>query len=200
MRIIVIGATGTIGQEVVKQLSPDHDIVKVGNRRGDYQVDLALRQSIEKLFAEVGAFDAVVSAAGVAKFGSLDELSDEDFALGLANKLMGQANLVRIGRRVVREGGSITLTSGVLSREPIPGSAAMAMVNGALESFVRAAAFDLQRGVRVNVVSPLFVKESMEAMGMDSATGMSAADTARAYKEAVEGRRNGEVLDVREFV
>lgn len=200
MRIMVIGATGTIGREVVKLLAPAHDIVKVGNRRGDYCVDLGARPSIEKLFAEVGTVDAVVSVAGTAKFGSLDELSDEDYMLGLTNKLMGQVNLVRIGRRLVRDNGSLTLTSGILSREPMPGTAAIAMVNGALESFVRAAALEMQRGLRVNVVSPIFVKETMQAMGMDTAGGMSAARTARAYKEAVEGVRNGEVLDARAFV
>lgn len=199
MKIIVIGATGTIGREVVKLLAPAHEIVEVGNQRGDLQVDLASRGSIERLLAEAGTFDALVSAAGLARFGSLDELSDEDYMLGLSNKLMGQVNVVRIGRRLVRDNGSITLTSGVLSREPIPGSAAIAMVNGALESFVRAAALEMQRGVRVNAVSPIFVKETMEAMRMDSAGGMSAAATAHAYKEAVEGQRNGEVLDVRDF-
>ena len=95
MKIIVIGATGTIGRAVVYLLAPHHDIVKVGFKSGDLQVDIASKDSIRKLFQSVDSFDAVVSAAGMATFGSLDELGDEDYMLGLSNKLMGQINPVR---------------------------------------------------------------------------------------------------------
>ena len=199
MRIIVIGATGTIGKGVVKVLAPAHEIVKVGYRDGDFQVDLGSKDSIDGLFQEVGSFEAVVSTAGVAKFGSLDELTDEDFMLALTNKLMGQINLVRIGRKYIRDSGSFTLTSGMLSQHPTPDSSSVSMANAGLEGFVRAAALEMQRGIRVNAVSPVFVKETMEAMGMDSSGGMPAEKVALAYKESVEGQRNGEVLDVRDF-
>ena len=200
MKIIVIGATGTIGQAVVDLLAPHHDIVKVGFKSGDLQVDIASKGSIRKLFQSFGRFDAVVSAAGLATFGSLDQLSDEDYMLGLSNKLMGQVNLVREGQKHINDNGSFTLTSGVLSQDPMPGSASISMVNAGLEGFVRAAALEVKRGIRVNVVSPIWVKETMEAMGMDTSEGMSAVQTALAYKESVEGKRNGEVLDVRLFV
>ncbi len=199
MRIIVIGATGTIGKAVIKALAPHHQLVKVAYRGGDYRVDLASKDSIEDLFRQVGSFDAVVSTAGVAKFGSLDELTDDDYMLALTNKLMGQVNLVRTGRKYINENGSFTLTSGMLSYHPIPGSSSISMANAGLEGFIRAAAMEMMRGVRVNVVSPVFVKETMEAMGLDSSHGMSAEKVALAYKESVEGKRNGEVLDVREF-
>ena len=200
MKIIVIGATGTIGRAVVDLLASYHDIVKVGFKSGDLQVDIASIDSIHKLFQNVGRFDAVVSAAGLAAFGSLDELGDEDYMLGFVNKLMGQVNLVREGQKHISDNGSFTLTSGVLSQNPMPGSASISMVNAGLEGFVRAAALEVKRGIRVNVVSPIWVKETMEAMGMDSSEGMSAVQTALAYKESVEGLRNGEVLDVRHFV
>lgn len=200
MKIIAIGATGTIGRAVVDLLAPYHDIVKVGFKSGDLQVDIASKDSIRKLFQSVGSFDAVVSAAGLATFGSLDELGDEDYMLGLSNKLMGQVNLVREGQKHINDNGSFTLTSGVLSQNPMPGSASISMVNAGLEGFVRAAALEVKRGIRVNVVSPIWVKETMEAMGMDTSDGMSAVQTALAYKESVEGKRNGEVLDVRHFV
>ena len=200
MKIVIIGATGTIGRAVVDLLAPYHDIVKVGFKSGDLQVDIASKDSIRKLFQNVGSFDAVVSAAGLATFGSFDELGDEDYMLGLVNKLMGQVNLVREGQKHISDNGSFTLTSGVLSQSPMPGSASISMVNAGIEGFVRAAALEVKRGIRVNVVSPIWVKETMEAMGMDSLEGMSAVQTARAYKESVEGLRNGEVLDVRHFV
>jgi NAD(P)-dependent dehydrogenase (short-subunit alcohol dehydrogenase family) len=199
MKIIVVGATGTIGKEVVKVLEGDHEIVKVGHRGGDFKVDIASTESIEKLFNNIGSFDAVISTAGLAKFGGLDELTQDDYLLALTNKLMGQVNLFLIGHRYINKNGSFTLTSGVLSQEPVKGSASISMVNAGLEGFVRAAVLEIGDGIRLNVVSPVFVKETMEAMGMDSTHGMPAAKVALAYKESVESLRNGEILDVRKF-
>lgn len=200
MKIIVIGATGTIGSRVAELLGSDHDVIKVGHKSGDFRVDISSKDSIAKLFKDVGPFDAVVCAAGLAKFGKIDELSDEDYMLGLSSKLMGQVNLVRVGRNLINDNGSFTLTSGVLSQQPMVGSSSISLVNAGIEGFVRAAALEMQRGMRVNAVSPVWVKETMEAMGMDSSSGMPAGKVAFAYKESVEGKRTGEVLDVRDFV
>ncbi len=199
MKVMVIGATGTIGRAVVDKLSARHEIVKVGHKSGDYRVDIGSADSIKKLYEAIGPVDAVVSAAGLAKFAPLDQLTDEDFLLSVNNKLMGQVNLVRIGCRYVRDNGSFTVTSGVLSREPMKGSAAISLVNAGLDGFVRAATIELPRGMRVNAVSPVWVKETLKALGMDSATGMPAQQVALAYVESVEGTRNGEVLDARSF-
>ncbi len=196
MKIIVVGGTGTIGREVVKLLSSSHEIVTVGYDDGDLQVDIASKDAIEGLFREVGSFDAVISATGVAKFGTIEELSDEDYMFGLTHKLMGQVNLVRVGLNYINDHGSFTLTTGV-SQEPRPGSSAVTMANAAVEGFVRAAALELQRGVRVNAVSPGSVKETLEAKGKDSSHGIAAATVALSYKESVEGDRNGELFDAR---
>lgn len=199
MRVIVIGATGTIGQAVTGALAIRHDVVRVGHTRGDYQVDLASSDSINRLFDAVAPFDAVVCAAGLARFGSLDKLSDEDFQFSLSHKLMGQVNLVRLGVRHIRDHGCFTLTSGVLAQEPMPGSSAISLVNAGLEGFARAAALDMSHGIRINIVSPPWVKETLEAMGRDSSAGMPAAGVAAAYVESLESKRNGEVLDARRF-
>ena len=200
MKIIIIGATGTIGSAVTDLLAPEHDIVKVGFSGGDFKVDIASKDSIRKLFQDVGNFDAVISTAGLAKFDNFDSLEDEDYLLGLTNKLMGQVNLVRVGLNHINDNGSFTLTSGVLSQYPMPGSASISMVNAGLEGFVRAAALETQRGIRVNAVSPVWVVETLIALGMDTSDGMPAAQVALAYKESVEGQRSGEILDVRNFV
>jgi NAD(P)-dependent dehydrogenase (short-subunit alcohol dehydrogenase family) len=199
MRVALIGATGTIGQAVAEALAGGHDVVKVGYTHGDYHVDLSAPDSIRLLFHEMGKVDAVVSAAGNARFKPLAELGDDDFRFSLENKLMGQVNLLRIGMAHVRDGGSFTLTSGVLSTQPMPGSAAISLVNAGLEGFARAAALEAPRGIRVNVVSPPWVSETLKAMGRDPADGTPAADVARAYVESVAGKRTGEVLDAREF-
>ena len=199
MRVIVVGATGTIGRAVRDDLAERHEVVGVRRSEGDLRVDIASRASIETFYERVGEFDAVVCCAGSASFGGLADLSDDEFALGLESKLMGQINLVRSGLARVRDGGSFTLTSGVLFDEPIPGSAALALVNGGLVGFVRASSLEMPRGVRINVVSPPWVAETLVALGRDPSTGMPAERVARSYREAVEGTRNGEMIDSREF-
>jgi NAD(P)-dependent dehydrogenase (short-subunit alcohol dehydrogenase family) len=199
MKILLIGASGTIGQAVEKALSARHQVVRVGRTKGDFQVDIASTESIKLLFERTAPFDALVCAAGVARFAALEKLTDEDFAFSLANKLMGQVNLVRLGSKHIRDRGSFTLTSGVLASEPMPGSAAISLVNAGLEGFVRAAALELPRGIRVNVVSPPWVSETLKSMGKDAAAGMPAEQVAAAYVAAVEGRQTGQVVSARDF-
>ncbi len=200
MRIVIIGATGTIGKEVVKVLARKHQLVRVGRQSGDFQVDSTSKASLEQLFPKLDPFDAVICTAGEARAGRLADLTDEDFMVSLTNKLMGQVNVVRVGCDYINKNGSFTLTSGVLSREPLPGMAAISMVNAAVEGFVRAAAQDLERGLRINAVSPLWATESLAAPGLDARPKMPAAQFMPAYQESVEGHRTGEVLDVRDFV
>lgn len=199
MNVMVIGATGTIGRAIVERLRARHEVIEVGHKGGDFRVDISSRDSIRTLYEAVGPVDAVVSAAGLAKFAPLDQLTDEDFLMSLNNKLMGQVNLIRLGCRYLNDNGSFTVTSGVLSREPMKGSAAISLVNAGIDGFVRAAALEVPRGLRVNAVSPVWVKETLQALGMDSSSGMPAQQVALAYVESVEGKRNGEVLDTRVF-
>ncbi len=199
MKIMIIGATGTIGTAVSDLLADGNDIVQVGYSDGDFKVDLGSKPSIVALFDAVGPVDAVISTACLADFGSLASLDDAAFDLALSNKLMGQINLIRIGAEKLNKNGSITLTSGILARQPMPGSSVISMANGALDAFVKAAALEVSNGVRVNTVAPAFVKETMEMMGMDPTPGLSAADTAKAYKQAVEGDANGMTLDAPDY-
>lgn len=200
MRIILIGGAGTIGREVARALQGSHEVVTAGRKSGDLQVDIVSPESIEAMYRRSGSFDAVISAAGEARFGPLDDLGDDDFLFSFRNKLMGQANLVRIGRNYINDNGSFTLTSGILAREPMPGSSAVSMVNAGLEGFARAAQLELERGVRVNVVSPVWVQETLLAMGRTTAEGMPAALVARAYVASVTGTMKGAVLDVNDYV
>lgn len=201
MKVILIGASGTIGSAIDDALSGDHDVVRVGRTSGDMHADLADPDSLRALFDDTAPFDAVVCAAGGAAFDPLSELSDEDFAFSLRSKLMGQVNLVRFGLPHIskRETSSFTLVSGILSTNPMPGSAAVSMVNGGIEGFVRAAALDAPDGVRVNAVSPPWVSETLEAMGEDPADGLPAAVVAQAYVDSVEGEATGQVLDARDY-
>lgn len=198
MKVIVIGATGTIGRAVADALATEHEVVRA-SRQGDVTVDIEDPRSIEALFRRVEDVDAVVSCAGNARFVPLLQLSDDDIAYSLKSKLLGQVELIRQALQHVREGGSVTVTSGVLAQRPMPGGAAISMVNAGLEGFVRGAAAEAPRGVRVNVVSPPWVSETLVALKMDPANGLPAATVARAYVAAVTGRSNGETLDPAAF-
>jgi NAD(P)-dependent dehydrogenase (short-subunit alcohol dehydrogenase family) len=195
MRILVVGATGTIGRRVVEALRDGNDIVPVSHSHTPITVDFGNPVSIHAMYRAVGRVDAVVSAAGKAKFAPLDALTDEDLAFTLGNKLMGQVNLVRFGVGQISDGGSFTLTAGFLARSPMPGATAISLANAGLEGFVRGAALDLPRGIRVNVVSSPWVTETLEALHRDPSSGLPAAVVARAYVRSVTGTETGLVLE-----
>lgn len=199
MRVVVVGASGTIGRAVVEALRARHEVIGVSRTHGQYNLDIVSPESIRRLYDQIGRFDALIAAAGDARFGPLETLTDADFQLGLSSKLMGQLNLVRLGLAHVERAGSFTLTSGVLASEPTPGSSAISLVNAGIEAFARAAALELPRGIRINVVSPPWVSETLVAMGRDPGGGLPAARVAAAYVESIEGRRTGEILDARRF-
>ncbi len=196
MKVVVVGATGTIGKAVAALLESRHEVVRA-SRRGAVRVDLEDAASLEALFASVKDVDAVVSCAGSAAFKPLAQLAAPDFQVGLRSKLMGQVNLVLVAIEHLRDGGSITLTGGVLAHEPMPGGAAISLVNAALEGFVRGASIELPRGLRVNLVSPPWITETLQALKMDPSPGIPAAACARAYAAAVEGKGQGETIDAR---
>jgi NAD(P)-dependent dehydrogenase (short-subunit alcohol dehydrogenase family) len=196
MKILVIGATGTIGDPVAQALEVRHEVLRASHTRSGLTVDLADPESIKRLYAKCGRVDAVVSVAGQAAFRPLLALTDSDFALGLTNKLMGQINLVRFGVDNLTDGGSFTLTSGILSRQPMPGGAAISPVNAGIEGFARAAAIELPRGLRINAVSPGWVTETLIAFKMDPSIGIPARQVAQTYVAAVEGNMTGQVLEI----
>jgi NAD(P)-dependent dehydrogenase (short-subunit alcohol dehydrogenase family) len=195
MRILVVGATGTIGRAVVAALQGQHEILAAARKDTPLRVDITDRDSIRAMYRDLGRVDAVVSAAGESKWAPLSKLSDDDFAVSLRNKLMGQVDLVRLGFDHVQDGGSFTITSGTLSRHPAPGSAAITMVNCALEGFARAAALEAPRGIRVNAVSPPWVTDTLVQFGMDPSTGWTPERVASLYVRAVTGTASGAILE-----
>lgn len=196
MKIIVIGATGTIGSALVTALRGRHEVIEVSHKKAAHTVDLIDPESIRALYRKIGKVDAVVSAAGSGKFAPLEKLSDDDFRFSLSHKLMGQVNVIRYGFEFVNDGGSITVTSGVLAQQPMKGSGAISLVNAGLEGFTRAAALEAPRNIRVNCISPPWVSETLKAMGQDPSGGAPANVVAQSYIRAIEGRETGQVLAV----
>ncbi|WP_421226353.1 short chain dehydrogenase [Aeromonas jandaei] len=206
LKIIVVGGTGILGSEVVKLLSEQHEVIPVGYTGGDYTVDISNVNSINSMFEEIGSFDALISTVGNTHFGPFDKMTEANFRLGLDHKLMGQINLVRIGYKFIRDNGSFTLTSGMVSGdEPIRGGVSNAMTHGALEGFVRSAALELSRGIRMNIVCMTIVDETMawaKEHAPDLADAFSgyepipASRPALAFRKSVEGIQNGRVYKV----
>ena len=198
MKILLIGASGTVGSAVKAELAQRHDVISIGRNSGDFQVDISDSASIRKLFEQTGRFDALICAAGSVTFAPLGEMSEKDFALGLQNKLMGQVNLLLIGREFANDGASFTFTSGVINREPIRTGSSAALVNAALDGFVKAAAIELPRGLRVNSVSPTVLEEAMDhyAPFFRGFKPVPAAEVALAYAKSVEGLHTGQTYQV----
>jgi NAD(P)-dependent dehydrogenase (short-subunit alcohol dehydrogenase family) len=198
MKIVVVGATGVVGKTVVAGLKDRHEIVRVGKTGGELQVDIKDSASISALFDRIGKFDALVSTVGKVHFGDFAAMTEKEIRVGLDDKLMGQVNLVLIGREHANDRGSFTLTSGVLSQDPIRYGVGASLVNGAIDAFVRAAAIEMPRGLRINSVSPGLLDESAAALG-DYFRGHETVPgerVARAYVKSVEGLLTGQIFHV----
>lgn len=194
MRVLLVGATGLLGTEIKRTLESQHEVITASRKGSEISVDLSNKASIVAMFDKAGQVGAVVCVGGAAKFAPLDSLTDGDYEFTLENKLMGQVNLVRCAIGHVDEGGSVTLTSGILAQQPMVGSAAVSIVNAGVEAFARVAALELQGKLRVNVVSPGWVSETLESMGKDPSQGIAAADVAKVYKRAIDEAITGQTL------
>jgi NAD(P)-dependent dehydrogenase (short-subunit alcohol dehydrogenase family) len=201
MKIIIVGAGGVLGRAVDKVLSASgakHEIVRASRSHGDIPVDITEPASIEALYAKTGPFDAVVSTAGDVHFGPLAEFTPAQFEVGLRSKLMGQVNLVLLGLKHVRDGGSFTLITGQINEDPIRFGASGALVNAGVEGFVRSAAIEMPRGVRINAVSPTVTEEALSAYGpfFPGQKPIPAAEAAGGFLKSVEGLQTGQVYRI----
>jgi NAD(P)-dependent dehydrogenase (short-subunit alcohol dehydrogenase family) len=203
MKIIVVGM-GIIGSAVADLLSQDHEVRRASRNAGDLRVDATSLASIDAFYEAAGAFDALVVAIGTGQvYVPFWELEPEDYIAAWDSRVMTQVNLVRRGVHRINNGGSFTLSSGFMNKNPIPGFSAITTTNGAIDGFIGGAAKDMPRGIRINGVSATFVRETMLARGMTEFGGLevvSAVDTARAYKASVEGAQSGTDIMTRDFL
>ncbi|WP_164669716.1 short chain dehydrogenase [Virgibacillus doumboii] len=198
MRVLVVGASGTVGSEIVKALEKEHEIIRAGRNGADVSVDNTSEESIRNMYEQVGKVDAVVNAAGGANFASVSDLTPELNEKGIESKLKGQINLVLLGLGYVNDGGSFTLTTGVMMDDPIPLGSSAAMANGGVKAFVKASAIEMPRGIRINSVSPNIVQESWERIGhlFKGFDPVPVNRVARAYVKSVEGAQTGKNYEV----
>lgn len=198
MRILIIGGTGTIGKAIVKHYSKEHEVLMASRTSEQYPVDIADAESIKELMRKVGTCDAVICAAGEARWGPFDGLLEEDYYIGIRSKLMGQVNIVRIAQYHLSPNGSITLTTGILADDPVVQTASAAMVNGGIHSFAQAAALELENGIRLNVVSTGVVEDAYKKY-QDYFPGhnpIPMQKMLRGYIRSVEGKGNGQIIRI----
>jgi NADP-dependent 3-hydroxy acid dehydrogenase YdfG len=198
MKILLVGARGTIGKVLYNEFSKKAEVVSASRNDTDVTVDITSPESIEQMYESVKEIDSVICAAGPAKFGAFAELSEEDFYIGIRGKLMGQINLVSIGQKYLNDGGSFTLTTGVLADDPVAGSTSLALVNGAVNSFAVAAALEMLRGLRINVIAPTVVADAAEKYA-DVFPGYDPVSMDRVvngYVRSVYGKTNGRIFRI----
>ncbi|TPJ18897.1 short chain dehydrogenase [Mesorhizobium sp. B2-7-3] len=195
MKIVLVGASGTIGSAVAAELRRRHDVISAGRTAGDLRVDIADPVSIDQFFKDLGEFDALACMAGAVHYAHLADFTPEQFEVGLRSKLMGQVNLVLQGLNQISDGGSFTVTSGLTNDDPIVQGAASSLVNGGLEGFVKGAAIETRRGIRINAVSPTLVEESLDAYGefFPGVKPIPVRDVVLGYLKSIEGSQTGRV-------
>ncbi|QHC07350.1 short chain dehydrogenase [Aeromonas veronii] len=197
--VILIGAQGKMGQAALSGLGK-HKVITASRsgEGGDFQVDITSRESIERLYQNVGSFDAVVNTAGFCEYAPFGEMSDEQWQTTIQSKLMGQINLVNIGLNYINQGGSFTLISGILNIKPIPLAIADATTSGAIDTFVQCVAHELPRGIRINVVNPTVQEEAWDVYGemMPGFQPVPGALVGKAFERSVDGFISGQVLYV----
>jgi len=160
MKIIIVGASGTMGRYLTGVFKKDHEVITAATGGCDVRVDITSTESIENMYKQAGAFDALVSTAGPTYVGPWKKMTDREFRKGIEGKMMGQVNLVLIGQHYINPKGSFSLITGALTHEPQLNFANASAANGAVEAFVRAAAIELENGIRINAVSPTVIENS----------------------------------------
>jgi len=198
MKICIIGGTGTIGKKVSEHLSKEHEVIIATRSSVEFPVDIAQVDSLNQLWSKIGPLDAIVNISGEAKWAPFDDLSEDDYYIGIRSKLMGQVNIVRTGINNLNSNGSITLTTGILAEDPVPMTTSAAMVNGGIQSFAQAVALELKDGKRVNVVSAGLVEDAFEKYKnyFPGHHPVTMLEVSRAYERSVLSRDNGRIYRV----
>ncbi|RYU91926.1 short chain dehydrogenase [Mucilaginibacter terrigena] len=195
MKIIIVGATGTMGQHLVSALEKEHEIIRVASSGGDIQADITSTASIENMFKQVGEFDALISTAGPTFVGTWKKLDDKNFRNGVEGKMMGQINLVLIGQHYINSKGSFTLITGALTEEPQRNFANASAANGAVEGFVRGAAIELENGIRINAVSPTVIENSPQYFPyFPGEIPTTMKELEYAFRKSIFGAHTGQII------
>lgn len=196
MKVLIIGGQGTIGKKVAEKIRQNHEVIIAGRTSGDVRVDISDEASIEAMFKKLNKVDACICTARTGFYGNFYTMTQQDMMPGINGKLLGQINLVLVGKNYLSKEGSFTLTSGIAAVHPAKNGACVALINGAVNSFVLAAAQELKNAIRINAVSPGLVEDSKERYGnlFPGFNYVPMEKVVNAYVLSVVGAVNGEIL------
>ncbi|MFG1627944.1 NAD-dependent epimerase/dehydratase family protein [Kribbella sp. NPDC049227] len=177
MRIVVVGAAGTLGSALVALLKTEgHEVAGV-SRSSEPPVDLSRPESLEDALAALAPFDALVCLGPGTPLRPLGELTPAQLQTDFAGKLFGQIEALRVAATVMTN-GVVVLTGGAAPE--LDGGSGGTTVNAALAAFITAARRELPEGIRAHVVSPGWVTESIPP-DWDVPNSTPAAVVAAAY-------------------
>ncbi|ETO23632.1 short chain dehydrogenase, partial [Reticulomyxa filosa] len=211
LKIVVIGGHGTIGKYIVKALKENDKTAEIwigGRPKKDKKseeryvdVDISDTKSVESFFSHVKEIDHLIISAGYdGPFGPVSKLTKEDIAKGFNSKAFGQIDVVLQAAKnsSINEKGTITLTTGMLDQLVVPLAAGLSAVNGAVNSFVRAVATEMPRGIRVNAVSPGLLVETVPHFGSVTRgfKPVEGPDVALAYIRSIYSGLSGRIFEV----
>jgi NAD(P)-dependent dehydrogenase (short-subunit alcohol dehydrogenase family) len=197
MRIVIVGATGTMGSYLSNAFEKEHEVVRVGRVGENIQVDITLPESIEAMYKKLGAFDALICTAGPTFVGPWKNLTDVSFRKGVEGKMMGQINLVLIGQHYINSRGSFTLITGAVSHDPQRNFANASAANAAVEGFVRAAAVELENDIRINAVSPGVIENSPQYFPFfPGEVPLTMRQLEHGFRKSVFGANTGQVISL----
>lgn len=195
MKIVIVGASGTMGSYLANVLEKEHEVIRADRKGADAQVDITSPKSIEDMYKQIGPFDALICTAGPTYVGPWKNLNDITFRNGVEGKMMGQINLVLIGQHYIKPKGSFTLITGALTHDPQKNFANASAANAAVEGFVRAAAIELENGIRINAVSPTVIENSPQYFPFfPGEIPVTMKELEYGFKKSVFGASTGQVI------
>ncbi|MFI7482092.1 SDR family NAD(P)-dependent oxidoreductase [Kocuria sp. M1R5S2] len=162
-KILVVGATGVLGQRLCEQLSRrTTDIVVTGRSaaaaeelrkrlglRAAHALDLVDHDDaaavVRRAAEELGGLDAVVLATGVAAFGPAAEEDEAVVEELFEVNALGPMAVVRAALPHLPDGGAIAVLTGVVAELPLAGMAAYAASKAAMASWLGSLRRELRR-------------------------------------------------------
>jgi NAD(P)-dependent dehydrogenase (short-subunit alcohol dehydrogenase family) len=196
MKVVLFGASGTIGSAVQKALEANgHEVIGITRKSGDFQADIQDIESLKAVYKKIRSFEHVACAAGDVFPAPLEQTTDDQWASSFKSKAMGQINLVRAAIPFIADKGSFVLISGVLTDEVTFAATIGTTINYTVEGFVKSAAVELPRGLRINCVSPTVLTESKAYhQYFPGFVPVDASEVAQAYVRAISNPMSGRIL------
>ncbi len=144
-----------------RQQRLDEAATRIGHGAYGISADVADISQVRALFDQLARVDLLVTCAGGAIFGAVDELDPSAWQNLFKARFFGQLNACHYAVPKMPEGSVILLCSGIAGRIGFPNYSGGAGLCGGIDAMGRALAVELApRGIRVNVLSPGLIEDT----------------------------------------